>query len=336
MAALFPVKEIALQVPASPDAGFSVWLLTRFGEERFPGINRARFVVWEGGNPPNGMTAQQLEENGILPVNCGGGRFDHHPHNKKPGECAFTLVLEALELKEDPRFLEIKEYILWDDTRTVRSQNGAPTGREKPFTVARFFKDMQTEALELGDNHEKMLVVLEQALEWLFVPLDVYRCKQDRFFTVAAGAFKNASKVLVTGRSGTTYRIVTATTDCNEFGGYARSSYGNKASVVIQKRGDGHIQILTNGAMGVDMAPLAERVRDEEIQYSDLEVDVREDLTVEGAVLGIPHWYYLPAKSRDGASMLLNGSARHRDIPPTKHHLGRLVNLAREWLEEHG
>lgn len=91
------------------DAIVGAWLYTRFCKE----INN--FLFWSGGPE----TLPQGE--GFIAIDIGGGKFDHHPPQKFPGECAATLVAKKIEIDKDPALQEILEYTVKNDLQGIRS-----------------------------------------------------------------------------------------------------------------------------------------------------------------------------------------------------------------------
>lgn len=45
----------------------AIWILRKFGEEKFPGVSKAPIEFWNnGGNTPDGRSADEYERDGIL------------------------------------------------------------------------------------------------------------------------------------------------------------------------------------------------------------------------------------------------------------------------------
>lgn len=333
---LYPAAKLAFLWPMSLDAGVSVWGLQRFGEPVFPGVSQAGYEIWPGAQDPQGRSQAELQAAGVLPINCGGGLLDHHPHGQHPGQCTFTRVLEVLELKNDLRFDRLAKYVLWDDTRegsAAPEQSGKPAPEAIEFALGRQFKDVQgLVAAHSGALEEKVTLTLN----WLFWALDAQLAKQKEFLTEAADAFKLAQKLDVPGRP---WRLVVGTNPCDQFPKYARSKMGYYADVVIHFRAESEqaenhqVQVVASSAAKLNMDQLAGRIRKEEARLRGLSINVtKSQWRCEGQMPAVPQWYYLPSRGPDGSPMLLNGSPRHRDVEPTKIPLDRLVTLVREWL----
>ncbi|MBI4612770.1 MAG: hypothetical protein HY720_04095 [Planctomycetes bacterium] len=68
------VRQIVLHVAPDLDSLVSAWLLVRFGEARYPGTSSAGLAFF----PASAVDGVALEKEGVLAVDVGGGRFDHH------------------------------------------------------------------------------------------------------------------------------------------------------------------------------------------------------------------------------------------------------------------
>src|SRR3989344_9190822 len=103
----------------------AIWLLRKFGEEKFPGINSAKIVYVDAGSGPrNGMKEKEWEAKGILPIGVWGGCFDEHPTagtERKEKECAATLVAKVLGVEDDPALEKILKFVTNDDLNASSS-----------------------------------------------------------------------------------------------------------------------------------------------------------------------------------------------------------------------
>lgn len=340
------VRQIATLFPLSLDSAATLWLLRQFGMTRFVGASQAKLVFWPGGlETPDKRPVADWEADGVLPINCGGGTFDHHPHGKYPHDCTFTLALKALGLEKDPRFKLMMEYIYWDDTRAFARVDypelAIPQKEEMKFSLSRMFKDKQSRVKRTGDDatdQENMRKVAQTALYSLYVDLDTHIKVQEEFFVKGKAAFLAADQHKVTDKNGKTWQLVQGETDCDQFAAYARSEYSNfTPSVVVQVRPNGHTQILGTNKMNLNFVKLAQTVRLKEFQLRGrvLGAVTMNEFCQEGTMeVEVPEWFLMPGKSADGSSMLLNGSHRHPAVPPTiiKPHLLKKIIL--DWLQD--
>jgi len=115
------VNQILTHTNPDLDAMMSVLLLRTFGEEQFPGVREATVTFTSAGTLPDGKTIAQLEKEGTLAVDIGGGRFDTHPTDTKQNQAkkdraATDLVAETLGVLQHPEWKDLIEYSRLHDT----------------------------------------------------------------------------------------------------------------------------------------------------------------------------------------------------------------------------
>lgn len=103
------------------DAILSVLLMRKFGEEKYPGVSTAKLAFASANSLPEGKTADELETEGILCLDIGGGRFDTHPNAQSKNEhkqdrSAADLVAEDLKVIYDENWAPLVEYARLQDT----------------------------------------------------------------------------------------------------------------------------------------------------------------------------------------------------------------------------
>lgn len=344
-----PITHILVPFPLSLDAGLAVNLLRNCGQDEWPGITDTTPLLFWGNDmvqtPEGGWEAK-----GILPVNCGGGPLDHHPHGKFPGECAATLVATRLKMRHEPVWRQLFDYTVWDDLRERRYERSAPPEQERMFAIARAFKDFQSADLTATDEEQHELA--EKALAWLDTYVrNSYLPTQERFWKPAGAAYKKADiRKMVEANGKTAYQVVIATVDCDQFPAFARSQ---GADLIIQRWSNGHTQISCARRLRDHMESLAIHVRWAEIHcrgWQDprwtipLPQQVRNLLSQEGNLeisgqKGVQQkvpWYYLVSKgSSSSYPMLLNGSKQYRNVKvvdPSKLSLDQLALVVERWL----
>jgi hypothetical protein len=118
------MKVQALLTHTHPDldAILSIYLLRRHGREMFPGVEQAELRFTSANTLPEGKTPEALEEEGVLTVDTGGGRFDTHPvegeeNREKWDTCASMLVAEKLNVDDDQQYRFLLPYALNHDAR---------------------------------------------------------------------------------------------------------------------------------------------------------------------------------------------------------------------------
>ena len=110
-----PIHTIVLYPRPHPDNIVALYLLREFGEQHFPGIRQAQIQFWP--SVPPGKTADDWEREGVLMIDIGGGKFDHHQeeHTNDKETCATTLAARYLGIHEKPELKKLLEYVRRDD-----------------------------------------------------------------------------------------------------------------------------------------------------------------------------------------------------------------------------
>ncbi len=116
-----PTKQLLTHEHPDIDAMMSVLLMKTFGEEQFPGAANAPVIFVSAGNLPEQKTAEELEAEGIIALDTGGGRFDTHPANNeiddsKLKRSATDLVAETLGVLQHPHWEMLIEYVRIQDS----------------------------------------------------------------------------------------------------------------------------------------------------------------------------------------------------------------------------
>ena len=112
------------------DAMLCCYLLKKYGENRYPGITGAEIQFYPAGRLPEGKTPEELEKQGTLLVDIGGGRLDTHPDGQhldsdKAKLSAANLVAIDLDVHKKPSLLNLLEFIRLQDStgKSLTSRN---------------------------------------------------------------------------------------------------------------------------------------------------------------------------------------------------------------------
>jgi len=280
----------------------ALWLLRRFGERVFLGASRAPLWTIE-------ITHNLPEKENELLIGVGGGRFDDHYKNgkRKKGECAATLVADALSIRNDPALSLILEETRKADTNRVSSM----------FHLANLVKVWHRTHPE---NYQEIIDLVFRFLE------SVYIEQQSFFFETKQEIEKNGKLEEIRGGQG---KIVLAVvvSENSQVSAAARKFFG--AGVIIQKNPQtGHVQIFTNHKDHIRLNDVArvinirEQELDEGVRITDWNL-----LEQEGQIPG-GRWYYFKK-----GEMLLNGGPNARNVPPTRIPLEEIVRLVKMALD---
>lgn len=118
---MLKIHKIVTHENPDIDAMMSCMLLQMFGEQKIEGVSNAEIEFISANNLPKNKTARQLEKEGILLVDVGGGRFDTHPQGTKVDvsklqRSATDLVAEYLGMLHHPHWEAIIEYTRLHDS----------------------------------------------------------------------------------------------------------------------------------------------------------------------------------------------------------------------------
>jgi len=299
-----PINEIATHNNPHIDEIEGIRLLRRFGQNHFPGIEKASVVFWSKGGPELQKTAEEYLTEGILLVGIGGGMFDEHPTletERKNGKCAATLIAEYLGLDDDPALEFILDFVQRDDL------NGSGS------------------MFELGSLCWKMYNIMpaEKVILWANLALETIFHEQDKFNREAAKEFMKA-RIFTVRDNGNSLKVAVVESDNEVVAKFARSARGGNSALVIQKQSTGNVQIFLNRRFGfVKMEKIAKFIRLAEQKAKGKLISLSEEtLKREGSVPGAEEWHFFKK-----GQMLLNGSVSHPEVPPTKISLEEIMRI---------
>ncbi|BBM86801.1 hypothetical protein [Candidatus Uabimicrobium amorphum] len=112
------------------DAMLCCYLLKKYGSNRYQGLQEAKILFCPAGRLPGGKTPDELEAEGILAVDIGGGRLDTHPSGHSISEekktlSAANLVAKDLGVHDEERLESLLEFARIHDSlgKSLRSRN---------------------------------------------------------------------------------------------------------------------------------------------------------------------------------------------------------------------
>ena len=103
--------KIILPTRTQPDTLVAIFILKTYGREKFPGIDKAKIEVWQ--EMPTGENEESLLAKGVLLLDFGGGKLDHH--GKEIKTTASNLVVELLGIQNEASLTKLLEYAKRDD-----------------------------------------------------------------------------------------------------------------------------------------------------------------------------------------------------------------------------
>ncbi len=299
-------KTIATHLQPHLDEIAGIWMLVKFGEGLFPGINNALVEFWD--KMPEGKTAAGLETEGVVCVGIGGGRFDEHPsanNGRKQDDCAVTLIAKELNFIDDPAMKPLLEFVRMRDLKLTGSA----------FDLHALVKTLYN----AGRSDEAVW-------NWVFEILGAIYQQQLGFFEGAGTDFMRARvrDIRIGNLRGEVKntKMAVGVSDSREFAKYARSPHGCSAGIVIQQTSSGNVQIQTKDRLEINLTDVVRMIRIEENKARARQVP--EDwkyLETERSLPVCEEWHYF----LDG-KMLLNGSTT-ADKQPTRLSLVKIEEL---------
>jgi len=306
-------KSILTHERPHVDEIVAIWLLRKFGEQRFPGVGTATVSFTSIRRLAEaGLKPEDYEARGTLLLGIGGGRFDEHPtleQDRKTGDCATTLVAKELGVSDDPSLAKILRFVRAADVE----------GNASPFDISYVVKLLH--AKHPDDPH--------RVIEWALVAIEAKYQEQLRFFTVVKPEFDAKAGIEEVTDGKRRLRMVTIDSDEDGIHKYARSEYGGRAAIVIQRRASGNVAVFGSKQAGVDLREAAKLIRLAEREAKGLKLAADDErLLAEGYAPGAEEWFY----HRQG-QMLLNGSLTQADVPATRLSLDRIAELVKTGVD---
>jgi hypothetical protein len=218
-------------------------------------------------------------------------------------------VARELGISEDPSLAKILRFVRAADVQ----------GNASPFDISYVVKLL----------HSRYPADPHRAIEWALVAIEAKYEEQLRFFTVVKPEFDAKARVEEVTVGQRRLKMVTIDSDEDGIHKYARSEYGARAAVVIQRRSTGNVVVFGNKQAGVDLREAAKLVRLAEQAAKGQVVTTDEvKLTAEGQVPGAAEWFY-----HLQGQMLLNGSLTQTDVPATRLGLDQIAELVKAGID---
>jgi len=290
-----------------PDPICALFLLREFGEEQFPGIKEARIEYWN--KLPDGKTADELEAQGYILVDLGGGKFDHHHGSHGPKtDCASTLVAKHLGVDQKPELRKLLQYVKRDDLegKGIVSKDLI----DRAFGLSALIMNLNRDYPEHPD-----FVVETVSRIFLAHYHEEYRRKvimpQEWAYLQACGRAKRVDFTKGDQR----YHVVFVESDSKTIVGFLRALKTVQANMVVQRTASGHTNIITNqNKQFIDLRGLIAGLRKAEAGRRQVDISTMdaERLSMPGRMPGVPQWYFDTA-----AKTLQNGGAAAAGIEPT-------------------
>jgi hypothetical protein len=293
--------------PLQPDTVCALVLLKKFGEKKYPGISMAKveFVT----ELPKGKNAEILEHEGILCLDLGGGRFDHHKQARVLERFSVCdLVARDLGIVTDPSLEKILTYARRDDLEGKGTISRDTIDRA--FGLSALIQNLNRHYL---GHPEKVLETIAPLL------LAHLKEEQKRAYEYPAEYRKkwDEGKIdafVVEQVRDRQIRCVLIESDVTGMAGFLRAHPEIRADIVAQRLSSGHINVITRQERRLDLREVVAVIRVEELKAKKFPFD-RVDwrgLYNKGKMREATEWYYDTA-----ANTIQNGGMLAEITRPT-------------------
>ena len=309
-------NKIIIPTRPHPDVIVGIFLLIKFGAEKYPGIKDASIETWQ--QLPAGDTSLTLEQKGVLLLDVGASKFDHHGTQKNLAR----LIAEDLGISTNTAVAKLLAYAERDDKHGLGTVSNDPL--DKAFGLSGLIASLN----KTETDPEKVVKIVLPFLE--------AHCEEEKRRTQELP--QEFGKKLAEGKAVVfdvkqekkTLKVIVLESDNLSMAGWLKSAGGMKADVVCQKNTAGFTNILTKPLKMVDLRWLAAYLRKAEAEMRDRHLTCSTlDLMKEGKVTDIPEWYYDRA-----TNSVLNGGASPKGILPTAIPLETVINILKEALAQ--
>jgi len=296
-------KVNKILIPNKPhlDPVAAIWILRRYGEEKFPGVKKAPIGFSQNNEDLTAEQWQEMKQQGIIMVDVGGGQFDHHNDLNKVEETSTSLVAEFLEVDNNPELSALISYVREDDLQGLHNRFGE---------LAQLMKVMYKQDIDQKE-------VIDLALKII----NLFQAGQERWhFEVKEEYEKNCHLLKVKYRN-RKIKVGVVISDNLQLGNYGLNV--DNLSLVINRRSTGHVAILTNKKHKIDIRQIIAVVRNREMELRGVKKEADLDkLVFEGSNSQVPNWFY-----HRSLNAFLNGSDALAKVEPTVIPFKELVYL---------
>ncbi|MBI2458933.1 MAG: hypothetical protein HYV53_00065 [Parcubacteria group bacterium] len=293
------IKKILIPNKPHLDPIAAVYLLSRYGQEKFSGIDSAEIIFWENSHDPKPEDINKFISEKILTIDIGGGRFDHHKSLVK--ETAASLVAAYLGIENNPELIALLNYIREDDLEGLHNRYG-----DLAYLIKCFHK-----------QNLPSLKVVELGLRLI----NYFQTSQIDWHYNVKKEYESKSKIYKIKRFNNKIKIGVVESDNSQLANYGLTM--DSLSAVVQKRSSGHVMILTNKHHRLNLREIVAAIRMRELELSGYNKPVDPlKLQFEGKNSLIPNWFY-----HRNLNAFLNGSEALNKAEPTKLKFSEIVSF---------
>ncbi len=295
------INKILLPNKPQLDAIVALYLIGQYGRDKFSGIEDAGIVFWEKSSDPTNEEIAKFQEEGILPIEVGGGILDHHNKEQGNHETATSLTVAYLGIEKKPELSALINYVREDDLEGLHNKFG--------------------DFVHIIKNMYKQNIKSEKVVEFVLQILHVMQTNQIAWHHTTREEFEKKCKIYKFKKYKRRIKIGVIESDNIQIANFAISA--KNISIVIQKRSTGHIVILTNKHYRIDLREsiAAIRKRELELRGYDKAIEINK-LKYEGKSMLIPNWFY-----HRSLNAFMNGSDALNNTEATQVPLNEIIQF---------
>lgn len=293
------IKKILIPNKPHLDPIAAVYLLQKYGKEKFSGVDSAEIIFWENSHDFKPEDISNFRSEKVLSIDIGGGLFDHHQDSKK--DTATSLVAAYLGIEKNPELIALLNYVREDDLAGLHNRYG-----DLAYLIKCFHK-----------QNLPLLKVVELGLKLI----NYFQASQIEWYYNVKKEYENKIKIYRVKRFDRKLKIGVVESDNSQLANYGLTA--DNLSAVIQKRSTGHVLILTNKQHRLNLREIAAAIRLRELELSGYNklIDPAK-LQFEGKNSLIPNWFY-----HRSLNAFLNGSEALNKAEPTKLKLSEIISF---------
>jgi hypothetical protein len=297
------INKIIIPVRAQVDTITAIFILKKFGQTKFTTISDATIEIWQ--LLPEDKTVDDLEKEGVLVIDVGGGKFDHH--NKESKTTATRLIADYLKVLDYPPLKKLIELAERDDIY------GKGTISDDPLDKAFGLSGL---VASLNKNHSKDP---EKVVGFILPLIEAHYAEEVRRTEELPQEFKEKLEqgrveLFEVKQRDKKLKVVIIESSNPSIPGFLRSVIGGRFDVVAQILSSGHINILTRPTKRVDLRSLTALIRLREAEFLNLKLNMNmRGLSVTGRIKELPDWYYDTA-----TNSIQNGGINPKEVKSSK------------------
>ncbi|MEK7158289.1 MAG: hypothetical protein AAB733_01820 [Patescibacteria group bacterium] len=279
-----PIKKILTLPRIQIDLLVAIILLRRYGRDVFPGIEHATLEFRS--TPPEGKTPEDVERLGILLLDLGGGRFDHHAATEEHASVT-TLVARTLGIFENKELSKLFQFVERDEVKGQGIISKDPLDRA--FGLSGLLMSLN------WIYQENPATVVDLLVPVLTAHIDEQYRRNVLFPTIYQELREKGDVILKQIRNnGRVRKVAFLRSDVQGLVGFLRAYRKVDADLVVQCHSSGHTNLISKQTQRLLLGRVVVRLRSEELRLKgkDLTLVPEGELEQSGRMNDVPEWYY--------------------------------------------